>query len=111
MVHIASLPRLRFLFLEQTRVGDDGLGLLCNLPAIGHLSLCGTLVTDAGLAGVANKLNSGPCVNLLVSSSGVTQAGLKSVRAKLTHTQLYSEKVSFQTPRGSHRDQPRQRRR
>jgi Leucine-rich repeat (LRR) protein len=106
MAHIAALPRLRLLFLERTRVGDAGLGLLCDLRGIHLLQLSETDLTDTGLAGVAEKLNRGPCISLDVSRSRITRAGLKSLSAKLTHTQLKSDQGFFLAPKVVTANQP-----
>src|SRR5690349_20967567 len=62
--------RLRYLTLDATDVGDDGLEHLRDLPALQFLSLAGTLVTDAGL----EKLRDLPQLRTLYL--GYTRAGL-----------------------------------
>ena len=79
------------LDLDRTQIGDSGLNLLCDFPAITQLRLTHTDVTDSGLAAVADKLNAGTCWILGISGVRLTGAGMKSLSERLTHTQLIGD--------------------
>lgn len=70
---LRGLPSIGFVYLEGSRITDDGLAAVAGYRGLGGLYLGGTAITDRGLA----HLKSLPNLALLdLSSTRITDAGL-----------------------------------
>jgi uncharacterized membrane protein len=76
MKTIARLSKLRTLYLNYTTVGDTGIQVLENLPALSYLNLVGTKVTDRSAAalGKMKQLD-----NLYVGSTTVSSQAIVDI--------------------------------
>jgi internalin A len=81
---LKDLTKLRELWLDTTKVTDDGLAVLTRLPNLGLLYVSGLRITDAGLERLATlkKLQV-----LSLEGTDVTDEGLASLR-ELTDLRL-----------------------
>ena len=77
-----AFQNLELLWLGQVRVTDLGLASISALPDLKVLAADRTLVGDAGLGLLCDFPESGPAF---------TRPGLESLRANLTHMQLFSD--------------------
>jgi uncharacterized membrane protein len=77
---IGQLPALRQLHFDHTSIGDEGLKHLMTLTELSYLNLVGTKITDAGLAHLSSlkKLK-----KVFVYQTEVTQTGLQDFATKL----------------------------
>jgi hypothetical protein len=75
LMHLARLPRLRYLNLMGCGITDRGLDVLRRLPALEGIVLSGTRVTDAGMASLA------ACETLRAVDLTWTQTGDGAIRA------------------------------
>jgi internalin A len=79
VAHLRGLKHLKKILIDQSRMTDEGLRTLAELPELEHLKLYRHGFSDAGLAHLkrATKLKT-----LLIGSgtSGVTDAGLASLQ-------------------------------
>jgi internalin A len=94
---LASLPGLKWLFLDGTPIDDAQLDHLSRLPALEALHLSGTKITDAGLTRLlALKAT---LKGLRLSGTRVTDAGTSTLLAleNLTALQLADTKVTDAT--------------
>jgi hypothetical protein len=80
LAHIANLPNLRKLELNNTGVTDTGLAHLQGLKTLESLNLYGTSVTDAGLRSL-EPLSNLKQVHLFMTSA--TEAGAGALREKI----------------------------
>jgi len=80
LAEVARCKELRRLNLSRTEVGDAGLAALAGLPHLAYLNLYGTGVSDAGLAHLAGlaKLE-----KLYLWQTRVTDAGVAKLKAAL----------------------------
>ncbi|HEY9784442.1 MAG TPA: hypothetical protein V6D17_03500, partial [Candidatus Obscuribacterales bacterium] len=51
----ASIASLKIIFLSGTKVTDNGLAQLANLPTLEHLELRDTAVSEVGTARIRTK--------------------------------------------------------
>jgi len=77
---IAQLPALRQIHLNNTLIGDEGIRHLTSLTEVNYLNLVGTKLTDVGLTHLAamKKLK-----NIFVYQTDVTAGGLKNLSSQL----------------------------
>lgn len=77
---IAQLPALRQIHFNHTLITDDGVKHLSPLSELNYLNLVGTKITDAGLAHLSpmKKLK-----NIFAYQTEVTSKGLQDLSAKL----------------------------
>lgn len=90
--HLRNCRRLEVLKLSDTKVGDEGLGQLCELTELFMLELEGTLITDRGLKHLCNmdKLR-----YLMLNRTGISGEGLADVGPKLELETLDISNTSF----------------
>jgi hypothetical protein len=69
---IRRLNDLEYLDLDRTQISDSGLLALVNLPRLRHVSVYGTRVTAAGVAGF---LRTSPTTRKVDSNFGVPPEG------------------------------------
>ena len=70
--HLAKLPNLKTLYLDDNEITDSGLQALAGHTNLSILWLSGTAVTDAGLVALTDiKLE-----NVMLNNTAVTDAGL-----------------------------------
>jgi hypothetical protein len=80
LAHIADLPNLRKLELNNTKVTDTGLAHLQGLKSLETLNLYGTSVTDAGLRSL-EPLAGLKQIHLFMTNT--TEAGANALREKI----------------------------
>lgn len=93
LVRIDELPQLTTLNLSWTDVGDEGLARLGSLPSLRNLYLVRTKITDAGL----RELERYPSLGAMhLDDNSVTDAGVASVAAwpGLTHLHLSNTAIT-----------------
>jgi hypothetical protein len=76
VVHLQQLVYLRFLYLRDTRLSDEGLARLQELVRLESLGLSGTQVSDVGLEHVRQFKD---LQYLDLNDTGVTDAALKDL--------------------------------
>lgn len=77
---LENLPHLRKLHLENTKIGDAGLVHLKGLKSLEYLNLYGTQITDAGLTDLESLTN---LRNLYLWRTKVTPEGVAKLHSAL----------------------------
>jgi Leucine-rich repeat (LRR) protein len=81
---LARLPKLRALFIDNTRITDAGLAYLETL-SLRRLGLNSTAISDASIPQLAKLRN---LERLDVEGAGLTEAGLSRLAAALPNCQI-----------------------
>lgn len=86
LIHLKSLPKLRWLNLSNTKITDDGLRHLSALRSLEDLSLANTDITDQGLEHLKGSkgLNS-----LSVGGTNVTGRGVADFQKALPSCRVF----------------------
>jgi uncharacterized membrane protein len=77
---IAQLPALRQIHFNHTSIGDDGIKHLTSLGELNYLNLVGTKITDIGLSHLSSmkKLK-----NIFLYETGVSSKGIEEFSTRL----------------------------
>jgi serine/threonine protein kinase len=90
---IKGLQSLQMLHLDDTSIGDAGMGHLIDLPQLGYLNLVATQVTDEGLRALAGLPE---LTQLYLSRCAITDDGLPFLyQMRLTDLTLDGTEISF----------------
>lgn len=76
--HLRNMSQLKYLYLRQVRITDEGMKKLAELRKLSHLDLTETSVSDAGLKAFAGH----PALGyLFLRGTRVTDHGLKALQS------------------------------
>jgi hypothetical protein len=81
LADLCELRQLDSLYLRQTRVSEDGLRIVAQLPQLRRLGLCGENITDAGLRRL--EAMQGLEERQLFKCPNITEEGLARLRKAL----------------------------